>query len=101
MQYPKGLKHLNIYKDYLDMAKELSYNYKSKKDLFPRNLIDSGLDNSSFVGLLPYIRHALRLIYQCPRWLHTLVWSYKDLSMRTKAQIPGSLPYLAKARYNY
>lgn len=39
MQYPKGLKHLNIYKDYLDMAKELSYNYKSKKDLFPRNLI--------------------------------------------------------------
>lgn len=39
MQYPKGLKHLNIYKDYLDMAKELSYNYKTKKDLFPRNLI--------------------------------------------------------------
>lgn len=39
MKYQKGLKHLNIYKDYLDMAKELSYNYKSKKDLYPRNLI--------------------------------------------------------------
>ena len=39
MKYPKGLKNLNIYKDYLDMAKKLSYNYKSKKDLFPRNLI--------------------------------------------------------------
>ena len=39
MQYTKGLNNLNIYKDYLDMAKKLSYNYKSKKDLFPRNLI--------------------------------------------------------------
>ena len=39
MKYPKGLNNLNIYKDYLDMAKRLSYNYKSKKDLFPRNLI--------------------------------------------------------------
>ena len=39
MQYKKGLNNLNIYKDYLDMAKELGYNYKSKKDLFPRNLI--------------------------------------------------------------
>ena len=39
MQYTKGLNNLSIYKDYLDMAKRLSYNYKSKKDLFPRNLI--------------------------------------------------------------
>ena len=39
MQYKKGLNHLNIYKDYLEMSKRLSYNYKSKKDLFPRNLI--------------------------------------------------------------
>lgn len=39
VQYKKGLQHLNIYKDYLEMAKKLSYNYKSKKDLFPRNLI--------------------------------------------------------------
>lgn len=39
MQYKKGLNNLNIYRDYLDMAKELGYNYKSKKDLFPRNLI--------------------------------------------------------------
>lgn len=39
MQYKKGLNNLQIYKDYLDMAKRLSYNYKSKKDLFPRNLI--------------------------------------------------------------
>lgn len=39
MKYTNGLKHLHIYKDYLDMAKELGYNYKSKKDLFPRNLI--------------------------------------------------------------
>lgn len=39
MNYPKGLKNLNIYKDYLDMSKELALNYKSKKDLFPRNLI--------------------------------------------------------------
>ena len=39
MQYKKGLNNLNIYKDYLDMAKKLSYHYKSKKDLFPRNLI--------------------------------------------------------------
>ena len=38
MKYPKGLNNLNIYKDYLDMAKKLSYNYKSTKDLFPRNL---------------------------------------------------------------
>lgn len=39
MQYQKGLNNLSIYKDYLDMAKKLSYNFKSKKDLFPRNLI--------------------------------------------------------------
>ena len=39
MQYPKGLNNLNIYKDYLEMAKKLTYNFKSKKDLFPRNLI--------------------------------------------------------------
>ncbi len=39
MNYPKGLNNLNIYKDYLDMSKELALNYKSKKDLFPRNLI--------------------------------------------------------------
>ena len=37
--YPKGLNNLNIYKDYLNMSKELALNYKSKKDLFPRNLI--------------------------------------------------------------
>lgn len=39
MNYPKGLNNLNIYKDYLNMSKELALNYKSKKDLFPRNLI--------------------------------------------------------------
>ena len=39
MNYPKGLNNLNIYKDYLNMAKELALNYKTKKDLFPRNLI--------------------------------------------------------------
>lgn len=39
MQYQKGLKNLHIYKDYLDMSKKLALNYKSKKDLFPRNLI--------------------------------------------------------------
>ncbi len=39
MKYQKGLNNLNIYKDYLNMAKKLSYNYKSSKDLFPRNLI--------------------------------------------------------------
>lgn len=37
--YPKGLDNLFIYKDYLEMAQKLAYNYKSKKDLFPRNLI--------------------------------------------------------------
>lgn len=37
--YSKGLKNLNIYLDYLEMAKELALNYKSKKNLFPRNLI--------------------------------------------------------------
>ena len=39
MKYQKGLNNLNIYKDYLAMAKKLSYHYKSSKDLFPRNLI--------------------------------------------------------------
>lgn len=39
MQYSKGLNNLYIYRDYLEMSKELSLNYKSKKDLFPRNLI--------------------------------------------------------------
>jgi len=39
MKYKKGLNNLNIYKDYLEMAEKLSYNYKSNKDLFPRNLI--------------------------------------------------------------
>ena len=39
VKYQKGLNNLNIYKDYLDMAKKLSYHYKSAKDLFPRNLI--------------------------------------------------------------
>lgn len=37
--YQKGLKHLNIYKDYLYMSKKLALNYKSRKDLFPRNLV--------------------------------------------------------------
>ena len=39
VKYQKGLNNLNIYKDYLAMAKKLSYHYKSTKDLFPRNLI--------------------------------------------------------------
>lgn len=39
MQYSKGLNNLHIYRDYLEMSKELALNYKSKKDLFPRNLI--------------------------------------------------------------
>ncbi len=37
--YTKGLKNLNIYRDYLVMSKKLALNYKSKKDLYPRNLI--------------------------------------------------------------
>lgn len=37
--YQKGLKYLDIYKDYLCMSKKLALNYKSRKDLFPRNLI--------------------------------------------------------------
>ena len=37
--YIKGMKNLNIYRDYLVMSKKLALNYKSKKDLFPRNLI--------------------------------------------------------------
>jgi len=37
--YSKGFNNLNIYKDYLNMSKELALNYKSKKDLFPRNLM--------------------------------------------------------------
>ena len=37
--YSKGLNNLNIYRDYLVMSKKLALNYKSKKDLFPRNLI--------------------------------------------------------------
>ena len=37
--YQKGLRYLNIYKDYLYMSKKLALNYKSKKDLFPRNLM--------------------------------------------------------------
>lgn len=36
--YPKGLNNLYIYRDYLNMANELALNYKSRKDLFPRNL---------------------------------------------------------------
>lgn len=39
INYPKGLKNLNIYKDYLEMSKKLALNYRTKKDLFPRNLI--------------------------------------------------------------
>lgn len=39
MNYHNGIKNLNIYKDYLQMANDLALNYKSKKDLFPRNLI--------------------------------------------------------------
>lgn len=38
--YNEGLKNLNIYKDYLDMAKQLGYTYKSKDVLFPENLIE-------------------------------------------------------------
>ena len=38
-KYPKGLNNLYIYKDYLEMADKLALNYKSNKDLFPRNLI--------------------------------------------------------------
>jgi len=37
--YTKGMKNLDIYKDYLVMSKKLALNYVSKKDLFPRNLI--------------------------------------------------------------
>ena len=37
-KYPKGLDNLSIYHDYLSMAHHLALNYKSKKDLFPRNL---------------------------------------------------------------
>lgn len=37
--YPKGLKELDIYNDYLKMSEKLALNYKTKKDLFPRNLI--------------------------------------------------------------
>ena len=37
--YLKGMKNLKIYRDYLVMSKKLALNFKSKKDLFPRNLI--------------------------------------------------------------
>ena len=36
--YQKGFKNLSLYRDYLQMADKLALNYKSKKDLFPRNL---------------------------------------------------------------
>ena len=39
MKYSKGLNNLSIYIDYLHMSKKLALNYKSQKDLFPRNLI--------------------------------------------------------------
>lgn len=39
MKYPKGIKKLSIYRDYLKMSQKLALNYKTKKDLFPRNLV--------------------------------------------------------------
>lgn len=37
--YKKGFNNLNIYLDYFKMAEKLALNYKSSKDLYPRNLI--------------------------------------------------------------
>lgn len=37
--YKQGLDNLYIYKDYLEMADKLALNYKSKEDLFPKDLI--------------------------------------------------------------
>lgn len=39
IDYKKGWNNLDIYTDYLKMANMLALNYKSKKDLFQRNLI--------------------------------------------------------------
>ena len=36
--YQKGFKNLALYRDYLQMADKLALNYKTNKDLFPRNL---------------------------------------------------------------
>lgn len=39
VDYPKGYQNLSLYRDYLQMADKLALNYKSNKDLFPRNLV--------------------------------------------------------------
>ena len=40
LNYNLGTENIYIYRDYLIMSNELGYNYKSKKDLFPEDLIE-------------------------------------------------------------
>jgi len=39
LNYPKGLKNISIYKDYLEMLNKLNYNMKCRNELFPKQLI--------------------------------------------------------------
>ncbi len=71
--YPKGMKNLNIYRDYLIMSKKLALNYKSKKDLFPRNLISR----------------------------HDKLQTRLEMEEHREMQFPAYLRYLELSKYTY
>lgn len=73
--YTKGMKNLSIYRDYLVMSKKLALNYKSKKDLFPRNLVSR---HDKMQGMLSVEEDKITQFSAYLRYLELSKYTYED-----------------------
>ena len=96
LQYEKGIKNMQIYADYLRMATDLGVNIKSKKRLFPYQLVawhDKFSEKMKIVGdsltqFKVYIRflELSRNIYKDDKYIIFPVPSFEDLVDEGKQQ---------------
>lgn len=75
LKYPQGINNLYIYKDYLEMANKLALNYKSKRDLFPENLIERHDELQTKIKVESDIKHCFGIYL---RFLELSKYIYED-----------------------
>lgn len=75
VHYEQGMQKLHIYKDYLEMAKDLALNYKKKEDLFPENLIERHDELQKQFKIEADIRHCYGIY---TRFLELSKYIYED-----------------------
>lgn len=75
VKYDKGMEKMNIYLDYLDMAKKLALNYKKKEDLFPENLIERHDELQSKIEVEADMKHCFGIYL---RFLELSKYIYED-----------------------